>query len=308
MKLKKIAAVALAVMSASVVGGCASSDGKDETDENIEIVESEPEISDPAIGDNEEINTPTDAQPDNPQDGEKSSAEVQPPVAEEEPPVVKEEEVQPQVQTAKYICVTADNVNIRSGAGTNYSVSGTAERETLYAYEGKSNGWYKTKYKNKTVYISSKYCVVVDMEASDNPKIEAVIAAGTSLLGTPYVYGAVRLHDGTGRFLSGFTVNAFDCSSLMQYMFYYGADTLLQVNTRTQVYQGKTVSKSQLRRGDLMFFTNASRYNKTGIERIGHVAIYLGDNYILHTSSDYAKIEQISAQRWSYFIQAQRII
>ena len=79
------------------------------------------------------------------------------------------------------------------------------------------------------------------------------------------------------------------------------------MNTRTQVVQGKTVKKSELKRGDLMFFTNEARKDKTGIERVGHVALYLGDNWILHTASDYAKIEQISAKRWSYFIQGQRM-
>jgi cell wall-associated NlpC family hydrolase len=57
-----------------------------------------------------------------------------------------------------------------------------------------------------------------------------------------------------------------------------------------------------------MFFTNETRKNKTGVERIGHVALYLGDNLILHTASDYAKIESISSARWSFFIQGQRII
>ena len=94
----------------------------------------------------------------------------------------------------------------------------------------------------------------------------------------------------------------------MQYMYYYGADTLLDVTTRTQVKQGKTVAKSDLKRGDLMFFTNATRKDKVGIERIGHVAMYLGDNWILHTASDYAKIEQISSTRWGYYIQSQRMI
>ena len=94
----------------------------------------------------------------------------------------------------------------------------------------------------------------------------------------------------------------------MQYIFYTGAQVNLQVNTRTQVFQGKTVKKSELKRGDLMFFTNASRQHLTGVERVGHVALYLGDNWILHTASDYAKIEQISSTRWGYFIQGQRII
>lgn len=146
------------------------------------------------------------------------------------------------------------------------------------------------------------------MTASEDERIEAIINEGTKLLGTAYVYGAVRFHDGGGKKLSGFDINAFDCSSLMQYIFYTGAHVNLQVNTRTQIYQGKTVKKSQLKRGDLMFFTNASRKHLTGVERVGHVALYLGDNWILHTASDYAKIEQISATRWSYFIQGQRII
>ena len=109
--------------------------------------------------------------------------------------------------------------------------------------------------------------------------------------------------------LRGFSVSAFDCSSLMQYIFYLGADgVLLGVTTRNQVLQGEAVKKTDLQRGDLMFFTNASRYNKVGVERIGHVALYLGDNLILHTASDYAKIEKISSTRWSYFIEARRMV
>ena len=57
-----------------------------------------------------------------------------------------------------------------------------------------------------------------------------------------------------------------------------------------------------------MFFTNSTRKDKVGVERIGHVALYLGNNYILHTASDYAKIEQISSTRWSYYIQSQRML
>ena len=226
------------------------------------------------------------------------------------PPEVEKPETpdeQPKPKTIPYISVTTNNVNIRSGAGTGYAVLGTAEKSTLYACLGEENGWYITKYKNKTVYISKKYCVIVDMQKAGD-EVEAVIAEGTRFMGVPYVYGAVRLHDGKGNKLKGFSSNAFDCSSLMQYMYYYGADTLLDVTTRTQVKQGKTVAKSDLKRGDLMFFTNATRKDKVGIERIGHVAMYLGDNWILHTASDYAKIEQISSKRWSYFIQGQRIL
>jgi cell wall-associated NlpC family hydrolase len=83
---------------------------------------------------------------------------------------------------------------------------------------------------------------------------------------------------------------------------------ILQVHTRSQILQGKKVNSGDLQRGDCMFFTNESRKHLTGIERVGHVAIYLGDNYILHTASDFARIEKISTARWNYFIEARRFI
>ncbi len=226
----------------------------------------------------------------------------------EDKPSVPVDGVKPEKNTVSYISVKTNGVNIRTGAGTSYSVLGVAEQSTLYAFLGEENGWYKTQYKNRVAYISSKYCILTDMDSSGDERIEAVIAEGTKLLGTPYVYGAVRYHDGNGNKLKNFKISEFDCSSLMQYMFYHGADKLLTLTTRTQVKQGVTVSKSQLKRGDLMFFTNSTRKDYVGIERIGHVALYLGDNKILHTASDYAKIEEISSVRWGYYIQSQRII
>ncbi len=271
MKKKSIAIIAGALLMSSTFAGCAAATADIPEGNPNEIIEQLPEENIPEI----------------------------PAVSIPEPPKAK---------TVSYIKVNADGVNIRTGAGSNYSAVGTAQKSTLYAMLGEENGWYKTTYKNKTVYISKQYCVIVDMAKSDSEKVEAVIAEGAKMLGVPYVYGATRYHDGKGNKLKGFSTDAFDCSSLMQYMFYKGADKLLQVNTRTQIYQGTTVKKSELKRGDLIFFTNASRKNNSGIERVGHVAMYLGDNYILHTASDFAKIEQISTTRWSYYIQTQRMI
>ncbi len=270
-KFTTVAAIASTLIAAATLGGCAAVNDTYTNEEDINITQQVPE------------------QPEG-----NGGTEI--PVS------------VPKVLTVSYLKVTTDGVNIRSGAGTNYSSRGTAEKSTMYALNDSSGGWYKTGYKNNSAYVSSKYCEVVELKASDDERIEEVIKEGTKLLGTAYVYGAVRYHDGNGRKLNNFNINAFDCSSLMQYIFYTGAHVNLQMNTRTQIYQGKTVKRSELKRGDLMFFTNASRKNLSGVERVGHVALYLGDNWILHTASDYAKIEQISSTRWSYFIQGQRIL
>lgn len=214
----------------------------------------------------------------------------------------------PVLQTTQYIRCTGNNVNIRSGAGTDYAVLGSAEKGTMYAIIGKTGNWYKTYYRNKVAYIYASYASVVTLEKSANEDVENVLLEGYKLIGVPYVYGAVRVHDGKGKLLTGFSAQKFDCSSLVQYMFYKGADALLNVNTRTQVTQGKYVAKANLKRGDCLFFTNEERQYKTGIERIGHVAVYLGNDYILHTSSDYARIEKMTASRWKFFVEARRFL
>ena len=211
-------------------------------------------------------------------------------------------------ETATYIKCTGNNVNLRSGAGTGYAVIGNAEKGTTYAVIGQSGNWYKVNYQNKTAYLYNEYAAVFEIEKSENAEIEEVLEEGYKLLGVPYVYGAVRLHDGKGNFLKGFSLNKFDCSSLVQYAFYKGAGELLDVTTRTQVKQGKFVKKSELKRGDCIYFTNETRQYKTGVERIGHVAIYLGDNYILHTASDYARIEKMSTSRWNFYVETRRFI
>jgi cell wall-associated NlpC family hydrolase len=214
----------------------------------------------------------------------------------------------PVKEKAQYIRITGDSVNVRSGAGTGYKVLTSSKQGTMYALIEKTGSWYKTYYRNQVAYINTSYAAVISLEKADTSKVEKVISEGYKLLGTPYVYGAIRLHDGKGNMLSNFSMHKFDCSSLIQYIFYQGAGKILDVTTRTQVKQGKYVKKSELQRGDCIFFTNEDRQYKTGIERVGHVALYLGDNYILHTASDYACIEKISAKRWSFYIEARRFL
>ena len=219
------------------------------------------------------------------------------------------ETTQEETKEIGYICVRADGLNVRTGAGTEFPMLGQAQRDTLLAFGGTEGGWLKTWYRGKAAFVSAKTEFTATMSVTPaEESVERVIAEGTRLLGTPYVYGAIRLHDGRGNLLKNFTADKFDCSSLMQYIFYRGAGIVLDVTTRTQVLQGEEVAREELKRGDLMFFTNASRRGKKGLERVGHVGLYLGGNYILHTASDFAKIEQLSPLRWSYFLTARRLL
>lgn len=216
----------------------------------------------------------------------------------------------PSVSDQDTLVVSLTNeLNVRSGKGTSYSSLGTLDKGDMVAFIALEDGWYKTVYKERVAYVSanSSYSTLYRMDKGDE-KVESVITVGKSLLGYPYVWGSQRYHWGNGILNTNFVAGEFDCSALTQYAYYKGAGVLLDVTTRTQVLQGVRVTRDNLKRGDLMFFTNSSRYNLTGTERVGHVAIYLGDNYILHTASDHAVIEQISSKRWSYFIEGRRVL
>lgn len=260
-----------------------------------------------------EIPSPEETFPDN----EDTIVTPDPEEPEFIPPTTPPEEVEPELPSepepetkSTYIRAKTNGLNVRSGPGTNYSSVGYIDKGDMITYVAKNGNWYQTIYKNKTAYISANtsHTELFTQNNHENETVEAVIEEGLKLLGFPYVYGATRFHDGSGRKISGFDATKYDCSSLMQYIFYHGADVMLQMTTRTQIQQGTYIKKENIERGDLLFFTNSQRYNNTGIERVGHVALYLGDNYILHTASDYAVIEQISSTRWGYYLEAKRFI
>ncbi|MBO8163679.1 MAG: C40 family peptidase [Brevibacillus sp.] len=96
---------------------------------------------------------------------------------------------------------------------------------------------------------------------------DKIIATGERFLGTPYKFGAEYPNSGY-----------FDCSSFTQYV--YGLNGIkLPRNSRQQSTVGKQISKNELRRGDLVFF----RSYGSSSDRITHVAIYAGNDRLLHT-------------------------
>lgn len=212
--------------------------------------------------------------------------------------------------TVSYIRSKANSINIRLKPNTSSAVIGSIDKGELLTHHGISGGYYITRFKEKTAYItaSKTYTELITLNSSGNNAIEKALSIGSELMGKPYELGAERLHWGNGILNKNFTGYTYDCSSLMQYMYYKSNKTLLDVTTRKQVLQGTSVSRKNLKRGDLLFFTNSYRYNFSGVERIGHVGVYLGDNYMLHTASDHALIEPISSNRWSYYVTARRII
>ena len=107
-------------------------------------------------------------------------------------------------------------------------------------------------------------------------KVNQIMSIAYSLQGSKYVYGA-----------SGPTT--FDCSGYTQYVF-GKAGISLSRTTYTQVLEGRGVSYSEARAGDLVFFGNPSSPH--------HVGIYIGGGQYIHAprTGDVVKISSLSGR------------
>jgi cell wall-associated NlpC family hydrolase len=101
----------------------------------------------------------------------------------------------------------------------------------------------------------------------------------------------------------------FDCSSFTQHIFEVN-DISLPRNSRQQFLVGTPVSFPSIQRGDLLFFTTSKRKHKKGIEKIGHVAVYLGSGKMIHTFREGKKVQITSLNSYwkKAFIGAKRVL
>lgn len=125
-----------------------------------------------------------------------------------------------------------------------------------------------------------------------------IVSTGLSFLGTPYDFNAKPNQTET-----------FDCSSFTQYVFKVNGIRLPR-NSRQQFQMGTFIPLDQIELGDLLFFTTKKRKQKHGIERIGHVAIYIGDGKMLHTYPKGKKVKVSTfTDYWKKaFIGAKRVL
>ncbi|MCI2255277.1 C40 family peptidase [Domibacillus sp. PGB-M46] len=134
-----------------------------------------------------------------------------------------------------------------------------------------------------TSFVSQPHAV----EAASNYKQKA-ISEGKKVLGTPYKWG-------------GTTTKGFDCSGFVGYSFKKAGKTLPR--TTAEIYKkGKSVSKSNLQKGDLVYFQT---YKKGP----SHMGIYLGNNEFIHASSSKGvSITTLSNSYWKKrYIGAKRL-
>ena len=203
---------------------------------------------------------------------------------------------QPSTSTTK-ATVTATSLNVRSGAGTSYSVITKLSNGTVVdVLESASNGWKKIKTSNGTIgWVSGSYLANGVVEQTSTPstnKVQAVIDLAHKQLGKPYVWGA----EGP---------NSFDCSGLIYYVYKNAASITLPRTSSDQYSAGVAVSRSNLKAGDLIFSST------DGTGNITHVAIYVGDGQMIHAPRNGKNVEKVSINNsyWNKaYVGARRVL
>lgn len=104
---------------------------------------------------------------------------------------------------------------------------------------------------------------------------ESIINDGEQFLKIPYLWGGVSSY-------------GFDCSGLI-HLLYRAHGLIIPRDASNQALIGQTIPWSKRRRGDLLFFADTK-----GHGAIHHVAMYYGDNKILHSPRTGSTVEIIA--------------
>lgn len=231
---------------------------------------------------------------------------------------------------APEITVTANELNIRSGAGTNYDVIGTFTNGAKADLLEKGNEWMKIRFSSggtkKVGYVYAGYVEVsgepeygetlaeeeARIAAEKKAKAEAAAQAeaerkkvaekakadkakqvanyAKTAVGTAYVWGGTNMSTGV------------DCSGLCYAAYQKFGYTLPRVSrdmAASNALLSVTPNASHLRAGDLVFYASG------GV--VDHVAMYIGDGKVVH-ASDYKTGVIISNYNYRTPHSAKRVI
>ena len=224
-----------------------------------------------------------------------ASEDIQEEVAEEET-VVEEERQEQTVSETKTGYIKVDGANLRKTASTTADILTVLYKNTEVTVISTENGWSKVKTGNTEGYISSDLISDTKVEntttsrSTTEPRTnttnenittssttQASSSSSNTSLGQQIVNFAMK-YKGYPYVYGGAGPNSFDCSGFTQYVYKQFGYSLPHSAT-SQSYCGTRVSKSELRLGDLVIFTEA------GSSSIGHVGIYIGNSSFIHAST-----------------------
>lgn len=210
------------------------------------------------------------------------------------------ETAEPDEEARRFVKVSTGGsvLNLRSGPGTEHKKITALADGAVVEVTGEEDGWYAvTTYSGLKGYVSASY--VEDAEKPDTWDLDPddlgvqIVQYAKTLLGKKYVFGA------TGP-------NSFDCSGFTYYVYQHFGYAINRGGTG-QLSNGVSVSKDELRPGDLVFFNDG----KNPKYPMSHVGIYIGSGQFIHASTNGYKVIISDLTTGSYarkYVYARRIV
>ncbi len=148
--------------------------------------------------------------------------------------------------------------------------------------EGEQNGFIRIRLPDGRIgYVSREECLSWGEWTERQPDIAAMLSITKKLMGLPYLWG-------------GTSTKGADCSGLTKTV-WFSQGVILARDASQQARYGEPVGindRKNLQPGDLLFFGR-------GIDRVNHVALYLGEDLYIHASG-MVKISSLNPEAANY--------
>lgn len=213
-----------------------------------------------------------------------------------------------QASSSRYETEIERGVNFRAAPSTSaYVFRMIPKGEDIHVIEKYNSYWLKIRVQDGTEGFISSDPKYTDYKGSGSGSGSSTGGGGSSSVKADNIIDFARSLQGRVTYDYG-TRNPdrliFDCSSFTEYVFErYGVQ--LKWGTRYQQYEGTAVSKSNLRKGDLVFFST------TGSSSVNHVGIYIGNGQFIHNkpSANGVAVNSLNSGYWKdHYIKARRVL
>ncbi|MDO4554643.1 MAG: C40 family peptidase [Lachnospiraceae bacterium] len=152
---------------------------------------------------------------------------------------------------------TTSDLNMRKKASSSSKVLKKFDKGDTMTVVSTKGKWYKVTSGSKTGYVYAKYVSFTKVKKTTGSQ---VVSYAKKFLGNPYRYGGTSLTKGT------------DCSGFTQSIYKHFGYSIPRTSSSQRSAGSKVSSLSKAKAGDLICY-------------YGHVALYMGNNKIIHASS-----------------------
>ena len=183
--------------------------------------------------------------------------------------------------------VSTDRLNVRTEPSTDAQIWTQISNNERYAVLSQQDGWVEIELDTSNAFVSTDYVDVryalpeaIKFSPLDGNQSlrNRLVNYALQFVGNPYVWGGNDPHTGA------------DCSGFVRYVYSHVAGISLPRVSRDQARTGTRVNSSQMRPGDLIFYTNSRG-------TVNHVAMYIGNGQIVHAAS---RRSGIKISTWNY--------